>query len=212
MPDVEAIAGVYALADDDPRWRLGPLELVEAALDGGARAVQLRLKHTRDRDALELARAAVRLSRRVGALLIVNDRYDLADLAGADGVHLGQDDVPPEHVPAELRSRLLIGLSTHTLEQLEESRTRPIDYVAFGPVFVTKSKDSEYEPRGVELLARAVERAAHPLVAIGGIGPDEIRSVAEAGAAAAAVISAITASDDPEGETHRLGARFRGES
>ncbi len=160
MPGVEAVAGVYPLADDDPRWRTRPLELVGSVVRGGARVVQLRLKHTRDADALDLARSAVEITRAAGALLIVNDRFDLADLARADGVHLGQEDVAPEQLPPELRDRLLVGLSTHTLEQIRESRTRPIDYVAFGPVFGTESKTHAHDARGPDLLRQAAALAA----------------------------------------------------
>jgi len=202
------LRGIYAIADDDPRWP-HPLRVqLEGALAGGACAVQLRLKHTRDANALDLARFAAARCRAGGALSILNDRFDLADLAGMDGVHLGQDDVAPEEIPAELRARLLIGLSTHTLAQLRDSRARPVDYVAFGPIFGTQSKDSPFSPRGVALLAEAVAAAAHPLVAIGGIGRDQVASVARAGAAAAAVISAIAAAPDPTGATRDLRSRF----
>ena len=202
--------GIYAIADDDPRWPHGVRAQVEAALAGGACAVQLRLKQTRDVDALELARWTAGLCRSAGALSILNDRFDLADLAGLDGVHLGQDDVAPEELPAELRARLIVGFSTHTLEQVRESRTRPIDYVAFGPVFGTQSKDSPFSARGVAALAEAVAQAAHPLVAIGGIGLEEVAAVAGAGAAAAAVISAIAAATDPAAAARYLRERFRG--
>ena len=126
MSDDPRLRGVYPLADDDPRWRNGARTVVRAALEGGATVVQLRLKHTRDGEALELARWAVESAREAGALLIVNDRFDLADLAGAGGVHLGQDDVEPERVPADVRERLHVGLSTHTLEQVRESVARPV--------------------------------------------------------------------------------------
>jgi thiamine-phosphate pyrophosphorylase len=202
------LRGIYAIADDDPRWPHGVRAQVEGALAGGACAVQLRLKHTRDLDALELARWTAALCRAAGVLSIMNDRFDLADLAGMDGVHLGQEDVAPQELPVEVRARLLVGLSTHTLEQLRESRTLPIDYVAFGPVFGTHSKDSVFEPRGLEMLARAVAAAAHPLVAIGGIGADQVEAVAGAGARAAAVISAIAAATDPATAARCLCERF----
>jgi thiamine-phosphate pyrophosphorylase len=196
------------LADDDPARRWDARAVVEGALAGGARALQLRLKRTADRDALELARWAVQRCRAAGALLLVNDRFDLADLAGADGVHLGQDDVAPEEIPAEIRERLLIGLSTHTLEQVRASRERPIDYIGFGPVFGTASKASPYGARGLELLVRAVELARHPVVAIGGIAADNIAAVAHAGAAAAAVISAVADAADPAEATRYLQRYF----
>ena len=205
---VEQVSGIYVLADDDPRWRHSVRAQVKSALAGGARCIQLRLKHTPDGVGLQLARWMVAECRTAGALSIVNDRFDLALLAGADGVHLGQDDLAPEALPADARERLWVGLSTHTREQLEASRSRPIDYVAMGPVFGTHSKASEYDERGLELLAWAAGRAAHPLVAIGGIDADNVRSVAASGAAAAAVISAVAAADDPATATRALAAAF----
>ena len=202
------IQGIYPLADDDPRWRHGPRPLVKATLRGGARVIQLRLKHTPDRQALALTRWAAERTRAAGALLIVNDRYDLADLGGADGVHLGQDDLRPEEIPDAVRQRLIVGLSTHTLDQLRESRARPIDYVAFGPIFGTASKESTYDQRGPEMLREAVTLAAHPVVAIGGIDAENLRQVVAAGASAAAVISVLAQADDPAGETRRLNAIF----
>jgi thiamine-phosphate pyrophosphorylase len=207
---LERLRGIYAIADGDPRWPQGARAQVEGALAGGACAVQLRLKRARDADALELARWAAARCRAAGALSFVNDRFDLADLAGCDGVHLGQDDVVPEELPSDVRARLLVGWSTHTLEQVHDSRTRPIDYVAFGPVFGTQSKDSPFAPRGIAALREAVAAAAHPLVAIGGIGPEQVTAVAAAGARAAAVISAIAAATDPAAATRYLRERFRG--
>ncbi len=202
------LRGVYPLADDDPRWKHRPPELVAAALAGGATVVQLRLKHTGDREALALARWAVERTRSAGALLVVNDRFDLADLADADGVHLGADDLPPERIPSRIRQRLLVGLSTHTLEQVDASRDRPVDHIAFGPVFDTSSKDSAHDARGLDLLREAVRRAGRPVVAIGGITPERIEAVSRAGACAAAVISAIALADDPTAATRVLGERF----
>jgi len=202
------LRGVYAIADDDPRWPHAVRAQVEAALNGGACAVQLRLKHTSDRDALELARYTAQRCRAAGALSIMNDRFDLADLGDMHGVHLGQEDVAPEEIPAAIRARLVVGWSTHTREQIHDSRQRPIDYVAFGPVFGTQSKHSEFSARGAEALAEAVREAAHPLVAIGGIGIEQISAVAQAGAAAAAVISAIAAAPDPVAATRELARRF----
>jgi thiamine-phosphate pyrophosphorylase len=205
---LDALRGIYPLADDDPRWRNGPRAVVDAALEGGASVVQLRLKRTRDRDALELARWAAERCRARGALLFVNDRFDLADLAGAAGVHLGDEDLPPERIPAEVRSRLLVGLSTHTLAQVEASRDRPVDYVAFGPVFGTASKASAHGPRGLDALRAAVACARHPLVAIGGIDASTAGAVAAAGARAAAVISAVADAPDPAAAVRDLARRF----
>jgi thiamine-phosphate pyrophosphorylase len=205
---LERLRGVYVLADDDPRWRHGVRAQLEGALAGGATVVQLRLKHTPDGEALALLRWAAARTRAAGALLFANDRFDLALLGGADGVHLGQDDLAPEEIPADARTRLLVGLSTHTLEQARASRARPIDYAAFGPIFATGSKQSEYAPRGCELLRQAAELAGRPLVAIGGIAAENLASVRAAGAAAAAVISAVADAPDPAAATRYLQARF----
>ncbi len=203
------LSGIYAIADDDPRWASGPREVVTGALAGGASAVQVRHKHLCDRDALALAEWAAAACRRAGALCFANDRFDLADLARADGVHLGDEDLPPERIPPDVRSRLLVGLSTHTLEQVRASRERPVDYVAFGPVFGTTSKDSKWPARGLDALREAVRLAGRPLVAIGGIGLENVADVAAAGAAAAAVISAVAGASDPAEAVRRLAERFR---
>ncbi|MFI5314847.1 MAG: thiamine phosphate synthase [Myxococcota bacterium] len=205
---LDRLRGVYVLADDDPRWRHGVRAQLEGALAGGATAVQLRLKHTADGEALELARWAAARARAAGALLFVNDRFDLALLAGADGVHLGQDDLAPERLPADARARLIVGLSTHTLEQVDASGARPVDCVAFGPVFATASKQSEYAPRGLDALRAAAARAHCPLVAIGGITAETLAAVRGAGACAAAVISAVADAADPARATRYLQARF----
>ncbi|HTO54487.1 MAG TPA: thiamine phosphate synthase [Myxococcota bacterium] len=205
---VERVRGVYVLCDDDPRWKNDVRAQLEGALAGGAEVLQLRLKHTPDGAALALARWAAERARAAGSLLFVNDRFDLALLAGADGVHLGQDDLAPEELPAEARG-LLIGFSTHTRAQVEASRARPIDYLAYGPVFGTGSKVSEYGARGLEGLREAVSLAEHPLVAIGGIGAENLPAVRAAGARAAAVISAVADAPDPAAATRYLRGRFQ---
>jgi len=202
------IAGLYAIADDDPARRAPPLDAIDAALASGVSAIQLRLKHGGDRDALALARAAVARAHARGALLIVNDRFDLADLAGADGVHLGEGDLAPESIPVAMRARLLVGLSTHTLEQVERSRTRPVDYLGFGPIFATATKRAEYTPRGLGMLREAVRVARHRVVAIGGIDVKTIAEVGATGVAAAAVISALADAPDPRAAGAALAAAF----
>lgn len=203
------LSGIYAIADDDARWPHGPREVVLGALAGGATVLQLRQKHATDAAALELATWAASRCRDAGALCFVNDRFDLADLASADGVHLGDEDLAPERIPPDVRARLLVGLSTHTLEQVRASAARPIDYVAFGPIFGTRSKDSPWDARGLDSLSQAVRLAGRPLVAIGGIDADNVGDVARAGAAAAAVISAVAGERDPIAAVRLLAARFR---
>ncbi len=209
-PSEARLAGLHVLADDDARWSRDPVSQAEAACAGGAAVVQLRAKRTPDREVLHWARAIRRLTREAGALLIVNDRFDLALLAEADGVHLGQDDLPPACLPAAARARLLVGRSTHSLDQAREACREPVDYVACGPVFGTRSKDTPYAARGLELLGEVARACApRPVVAIGGIEAGNLPAVLEAGAAGAAVISAVAAAPDPLAATRRLVGLWR---
>jgi thiamine-phosphate pyrophosphorylase len=200
-----AVHGLYVLADDDPRWRRDPVEQARAALTGGAAAVQLRAKHATDRQALAWAEAIVALCRAAGARSFVNDRFDLALAAGADGVHLGQDDLPPERIPAAARARLLVGRSTHTLEQARAAAGEPVDYVAFGPVFGTTSKESAYDARGLAALAEVARVVApRPCVAIGGIDAARVADCLRAGVAAVCVLSAVAGAPDMEAAARAL--------
>lgn len=192
-----SFAGLHVLVDDDPRWPADPVSQARAACRGGAQVLQLRAKHTIDSSVLAWAREIRSLTDAAGVRFVVNDRFDLALAAGADAVHLGQDDLPPSEVPAAVRAKLAIGRSTHTLEQARAASQEPIDYLAFGPLFGTSSKDSEYDARGLPALrAIAKQVAPLPVVAIGGIDCSNARSVIEAGAAGVAVIGAVAGASD----------------
>jgi thiamine-phosphate pyrophosphorylase len=150
---------------------------------------------------LATASALVQLAHRHRARLIVNDRADIARLAAADGVHVGQDDLRPEQVRTVFGADGVVGLSTHTLEQIDAAVRQPVAYVAIGPVFGTATKDTGYDQIGLAMVAEAARRAsAHglPLVAIGGITLDNAASVLDAGAASVAVISDLLSTGDPE--------------
>lgn len=197
--------GLHVLADDDARWKHDPVAQAEAACRGGAQVIQLRAKSTPDTRALEWARKIRALTRACGALFVVNDRFDLALEAEADGVHLGQEDLSPLSIPAEARSRLAIGRSTHTMEQIASARSEPVDYLAFGPVFGTESKISKYGPRGLDRLRQAARMAApRPLVAIGGIDATNLGDVIRNGAQGIAVISAVAGTPDPQAATRQF--------
>jgi thiamine-phosphate pyrophosphorylase len=203
--------GLFVLADDDPRWKSDPVAQARAACAGGARVVQLRAKHATDRDTLRWATEIRALTRDAGVAFFVNDRFDLALAADADGVHLGQDDLQPADLPPQALERLLVGCSTHTLEQVRAVSKEPTDYVAFGPVFGTDSKVSTYTARELPLLREAVAAAAPiPLVAIGGIDAANAADVAATGAAGAAVISAIANASEPERAVRELAATLAG--
>lgn len=171
--------------------------------------VQLRAKHATDRQCLEWAREIRTLTRESDTRFVMNDRYDIALLADADAVHLGQTDLPPSAIPHDARRRLAIGRSTHTPEQLETARNEPVDYIAFGPVFGTTSKESEFDARGLEALENAVRLAApRPLVAIGGIQARHLSGLRRVGVDGFAVISGVAAADDPIAAARVLMAGF----
>lgn len=196
--------GLHVLADDGPSWPNDPVEQARAACRAGAEVIQLRAKHATDGVALSWAREIRSETRRSAALFFVNDRFDLALAAEADGVHLGQEDIAPARIPPALRKRLLVGRSTHTLGQAREAAGENLDYVAFGPVFGTTSKASPWAARGTDALADVVKLAAPlPVVAIGGIDANNAARVAAAGTGAA-VISAVAGATDPAGATRRL--------
>lgn len=183
---------LYAIVDADLAAARGytPPELARRFLDGGARLLQLRAKAAASGLLLEWATVMAADARACGATLIVNDRADVALMAGASGVHVGQDDMPPAAVRAIAPAPFLIGLSTHTPEQIAAAAREPIDHLAIGPVFGTGTKDTGYAAVGLDMVREAVRGAAgRPVVAIGGITLDNARSVIEAGAASVAVIS-----------------------
>ena len=175
--------------------------------------LQLRAKAMPGAELLATASAIVQLAHRHGASVIVNDRADIARLAGADGVHVGQDDLAPGAVRALAGDAAVVGLSTHTLAQVEAGAAEPVDYLAIGPVFGTTTKATGYDAVGLDVVREAARRAGVtglPLVAIGGITLENAISVIEAGAASVAVIGDLLATGDPERRTRdfldRLGA------
>lgn len=167
---------------------------------GGATLVQLREKQMPALQFYEQARAAVKS----GVQLIINDRVDIALAVGAHGVHLGQDDMPPEAARRLLGDEAVIGYSTHSVEQAKKALTLPIDYIAIGPIFTTSTKTNPSPTLGLEGL-RAVREAIGniQLVAIGGISHSNAREVIEAGADSVAVISALLSSPDQISEATR---------
>ena len=178
-----------------------PLDLAAAYLRGGARFLQFRAKSMPGAEFLATASAHVQLARRHQARVIINDRADIARLAGADGVHVGQEDLTPAAVRAILRDTAIVGLSTHSVEQIDLAVLEPVTYIAVGPVFGTATKATGYEQVGLDMVREAARRASArglPLVAIGGITLENAISVLQAGAASVAVISDLLSTGDPE--------------
>ena len=176
---------------------LDPGEVCSAFLRGGARVLQIRQKSGTGAQLLAVARRAVAEGHPLGARVIVNDRADIAAMAGADGVHVGQDDLSIDDVRRVAGTSIAIGLSTHTPTQVDEALGQAVAYVAVGPVFRTGTKETGYDPRGLELVQYAAGKGP-PIVAIGGITLDRAAAVLEAGASAVAVISDLLATGDPE--------------
>lgn len=171
---------------------LSHAEQVQRLIDGGATFVQLREKHLRPIDFLREAEAASKVADNNRVTLIINDRVDIAMALGARGVHLGQDDMPVEAARRLVRDDALIGFSTHTQQQMEAAVRLPIDYVAFGPVFTTTTKQDHDPTVGLEQLRMVRSIAAEfPLVAIGGITAANVQGVLMAGADSIAVISSV---------------------
>lgn len=165
---------------------------VEKLIEGGATLIQLREKFAAPREFYESAKQAVEIARHSHVKIIINDRADIALAVKADGVHLGQDDLPPEQARKILGENAIIGFSTHNLEQAISAVRLPIDYLAIGPVFTTLTKENPDKVTGTETVRRV--RAAvgdFPLVAIGGITVKNLSSVLNAGADSAAIISEL---------------------
>jgi thiamine-phosphate pyrophosphorylase len=207
---ITTLGGLMVIADDAPTWAIDPIDQARAACEGGASIVQLRAKRATDAVALEWAEAIREITRKFDVSLFVNDRFDLALAADADGVHLGQGDLPPSRIPVAARSRLRVGRSTHSLEQAQEACMESLDYIAFGPIFATESKVPDCDPRGVERLADVVRAVQpQPVIAIGGIDLGNVARVAEAGVAGIAVISAIAKAADPRRAARELAEILR---
>ena len=171
---------------------LSHVEQVERLMDGGATLIQLREKDLPPLEFYRQAKSALRVARQRGVRIIINDRVDLALALQADGVHLGQEDLPPEAARRLLGENAIIGLSTHNADQARQAVTFPVNYVAIGPVFSTATKRDTAREVGLEGV-RSVRSAvgAMPLVAIGGITAANARQVIDAGADAVALISAL---------------------
>jgi thiamine-phosphate pyrophosphorylase len=176
---------------------LDPLAVLDAFLAGGARLIQLRDKSPSSRDRLILADAAVARAHGAGARLVVNDRADIATLSGADGVHVGQEDLGVEEVRAIVGPGAIVGVSTHDELQIDRAAPSSATYIAVGPVYETATKDTGYTARGLALVRRAA-LGRKPVVAIGGITLERAPEVMAAGAASVAVIADLLRGDPAE--------------
>jgi thiamine-phosphate pyrophosphorylase len=209
-----SLSPLNAILDDDAATRAGwdVLELGRAFLDGGATFLQLRAKQRSGAWLLDTAAQLVAMAGGAGAQVVVNDRADIARLADADGVHVGQEDLSPAAVRRIIGPERLVGFSTHTIAQLDAAVGQPIDYVAIGPVFGTASKRTGYDAVGLTLVQEAAARArvrGVPVVAIGGVTIERAADVIRAGATSVAVISDLLATGDPRARVRQYLDKLR---
>jgi thiamine-phosphate pyrophosphorylase len=181
---------------------------LEAALRGGVEIVQLRIKEASEHRILAIAERYARACAEHGALFVLNDRPDLVAQAGADGVHVGQDDMPVAQARSIVGPEKLVGLSTHTPSQVDAAADLEVDYIGVGPVHATPTKPGR-PAVGLELVRYAADHAAVPFFAIGGIAPENVASAVDAGAQRVAVVRALTEARDPEPIARELRGALR---
>ena len=201
------IRGLYVIVDPEQTRGRDAVEVARQALEGGASLIQWRDKARDKGEQLPQLRAVRDLCRRHGALLIVNDHADLALAAGADGVHLGQKDLPPAAVRAFVPADFIVGVSTNNVEEARRAEAEGASYVAVGALFPTASK-TVTRPASPQRLRDVKQAVSVPVVGIGGINERNIDQVFAAGADAVAVISAVIAADDVRQAAARLAAHL----
>ena len=205
MSPAGRLQGLYAIID--PAATADPRGLTRAVLRGGARVVQLRDKAGPAVSTYQLAQALGELCRQAGAVFIINDRLDIALAAEADGVHLGQQDLPLSAARVLVGERLILGCSTNTVAEALQAEREGADYLGVGSIFPTTSK-TDTRPAGLARLAEIRAAVRLPLAAIGGITLENAPAVIAAGADMVAVIRALAESDDPETTARRFAALF----
>ena len=184
--------------------------MARAFLDGGAGVVQVRAKHLPSGPFLRLVDEVLAVSAPYAATILVNDRVDVALISGASGAHVGQDDLGPREARRLLGATAIVGYSTHSRAQVELASSEPVSYMAIGPVFGTRTKDTGYAPVGLGMVAEAVRASKGlPIVAIGGITLETAPAVVAAGASAVAVIGDLLAGGDPASRVAAYGRALR---
>ncbi len=199
--------GIYVIVDPEHTNGRPVLDVAAAALSGGACAIQLRDKLGARNSTLETAARLQEMCTEAGAVFIVNDWVDIAALINADGVHVGQKDIPVGRTRELLRGGQIVGTSNALQQEALDSESDGADYVAVGAMFATDTKQ-DTRPAGVETLRQVKGSVGVPVIAIGGINADNIGQVAEAGADSACVATAVTKADDPEAATRQLDQLF----
>jgi thiamine-phosphate pyrophosphorylase len=195
---------LYLVTDRTQTQGRDLLWVLECALDGGVKAIQLREKDLAGKELFLLAQAARKLTQHYQAALFINDRIDVALAIGADGVHLGQTSLPITTARELVGAQGLIGVSTHSPEEAQEAEEQGADFVLFGPVYFTPSKASYGVPQGLVALKKTVEKISLPVYAIGGLKPENILEAKHTDIRGIALISAIMSAPDPKKATEEI--------
>ncbi len=203
-----SLHGLYIILDPAAFPGRELVDLLSAAAEAGARLFQYRDKSASMKDAYQQAVRLRQASADAGALLIINDRCDLALSVDADGVHLGQQDLPLPHARRLMGPEKLIGVSTHRMEEVDQATREGADYLGFGPIFDTGTKPDHEPVVGIEGLRQARARTRLPIIAIGGLTLANSRSVVEAGADGIAVVSTVAKASDVRATVRDLLAHF----
>jgi thiamine-phosphate pyrophosphorylase len=197
--------GLYLILTNPAK---GYERMTEMAVAEGLPVVQLRYKSDDAREFLALAHVMREITRGTDTKLIINDRVDIALMSGADGVHLGQNDVSPVEARAIMGETMIIGLSTHNLEQVDKAQSEPVDYIGFGPVYKPFAKNNHDPVTGVEIFRAAVGKSRLPVVAIGGISRKRLDEIAGIPCYNIACIGAIESAEDPAAEMRAIQTKF----
>lgn len=196
------IRGIYGIVDNSLTPNVPLTEIAEKILRGGCRVIQLRAKNLSDREFFNTALKIKHIAKIYDALFIINDRLDIAMLTDADGIHVGQDDIPVTEIKRLWNG--IVGLSTHSIDQAAEAERFGVDYIGFGPVFSTQTKKDAHPPTGVLKIGELKRYVRVPVVAIGGINSSNMVEIIRAGADAVAMISEIITSPDIEAKVREL--------
>ncbi len=195
--------GIYPVITEKFCLNGSSVKTLEKVLKGGAKVVQLREKTYDKGSILKMAKEFRKLTKKYGCLLIINDHIDIALASGADGVHLGQGDIPLKDA-LKINSKLMYGISTHSLKEALAAIKQGASYINIGPIFPTKTKETGYDPLGTKTLAEIAKKVKIPFSVMGGIKEQNLPEVLKAGARTAAVVTEITMDPNPELKTKKL--------
>lgn len=194
---------LYVITDEEIAKK-SHIEIAKEVLEGGATVIQLRDKNKSDREMVKIAKEMVRICHAYGAYLIVDDRVDVALVSGADGVHLGSEDIPVFDVRKVAPENFIIGATVHSVEEALKAQEEGADYLGVGSIFPTATKRREIVLIGLEGLQKVISAVTIPVVAIGGIRLEHVRSIFETGASGIAVCSYILSQEDITEATRKL--------